>query len=78
MNKHFKRLKQVLQRFFFANGYCLTSLYCFFACCYWGLPGGATYWQMEEDRESTIANVIQVNDKFSLAFEEHVRRIIKN
>lgn len=76
MGKPFKRLKQLLQHFFHNTilpdiavlSFCLLLL---------GITWGVTYWQMENDRASTIDNVIQNNDKFSRAFEEHVRRIMK-
>ncbi|MDR3566173.1 MAG: SpoIIE family protein phosphatase [Negativicutes bacterium] len=38
---------------------------------------GGTLWQINQEHRATIATVIQENDKFTLAFEEHVRRILK-
>jgi len=36
-----------------------------------------TFWQISYDREITIETVTHENDKFALAFEEHVRRVLK-
>ncbi|MDR3561200.1 MAG: diguanylate cyclase [Negativicutes bacterium] len=37
----------------------------------------ATLWQIDQDRKATIETVMQDGDKFSRAFEEHVRRVLK-
>ncbi|MDR3563721.1 MAG: EAL domain-containing protein [Negativicutes bacterium] len=41
------------------------------------LVWGGAFWQVERDRQITIDNVMHDCDKFSRAFEEHVRQILK-
>ena len=76
MAKSFAQLKNVVHQFF--SKWILPDIAVLSFCMLLlGISWGAAYWQIEEDRMSTTNNVIQDNDKFSRAFEEHVRRILK-
>ena len=50
-------------------------LFCFLLL---GIVWGAAFWQIARDKQATIKVVMNEGDKFSRAFEEHVRRVLKS
>jgi len=49
-------------------------LFCLFLL---GIVWSLAFWQVTRDKQSTIETVMNEGDKFSRAFEEHVRRVLR-